>query len=316
MAQIITDRIKIGISACNFGATVRWNHRGWDRPLLLGREKSDFIWTPVCPEVNAGLGVPRPPVRLSGGNGHEFWSGAAKMKNRAGEDVTTLVKEGYLKSLDTLRQAQVAAFVFMEGSPSCGVYRTTLRDRRLGQPPGAFGSLLLKDGYFLIPAIDLESPVKWWDWRRRLHSFVWLKHQEIDSKKHIYDIWHLLKFMCQEVAPKESAEIGRRLAAMPSKFSQPFADQWKSEVLMLLRKPSTHARIGSIMLKHYAHYRKHFNPAAGDIKSPRSDIAKHAFVRELREMEKRAYLEGYDFAGTPVLYRACSQSHHSLPPTS
>jgi uncharacterized protein YbbK (DUF523 family) len=307
MAQILTERIKIGISACNFGAMVRWNRRGWDRPLLLDREKDDFIWTPVCPEVNAGLGVRRPPVRLSGGNGHDFWSGSVKMKNRLGRDITENMREGYLKSLDILERAEVEAFVFMEGSPSCGVYRTTLKDRRLGQPPGAFGSLLLKEEYFLIPAVDLDSPVKWWDWRRRLHAFVWLKRQELRSKKQIYDIWHLLKFVCQEVGPKESAEIGRRLAAMPPKFSREFADQWRRDVLMLLRKPSTHARISSIMLKHYAHYRKHFNPAAKEVKAPRTDIAKHAFVKELREMEKRAYLEEYDFAGTPVLYRAQSR---------
>ena len=307
MAQILTERIKVGISACNFGAMVRWNRRGWDRPFLLNREKDDFIWTPVCPEVNAGLGVRRAPVRLSGGNGDDFWAGNVKMKNRLGRDVSDSVREGYLKSLDILKQAHVEAFVFMEGSPSCGVYRTTLKDRRLGHPPGAFGSLLLREEYFLIPAVDLESPVKWWDWRRRLHAFVWLKQQELTSKKQLYDIWHLLKFMCQEVAAKESVEIGQRLAAMPKNFSRSFADQWRSDVLLLLRKPSTQARISSIMLKHYAHYRKHFNPEAGDIKAPRTDIAKHAYVEELRQMEKRAYLEGYDFAGTPVLYRAKSR---------
>jgi uncharacterized protein YbbK (DUF523 family)/uncharacterized protein YbgA (DUF1722 family) len=291
MSQILTDKIKVGISACNFGAMVGWNRRGWDRPLLLGREKDDFIWTPVCPEVNSGLGVRRVPVRLTGGNGYDFWAGSVKIKNRLGRDVSESLREGYLRSLEILKKAEIEAFIFMEGSPTCGIYRTTLRDRRLGQPPGAFGALLLAQKFFLIPAPDLESPVKWWDWRRRLHAFAWLKRQEITSKKQIYDIWHLLKFICQEAAPKESAEMGRRLAAMPKKFSAQFANAWKSDVLLLLRRPSTLPRISSIMLNLYAHYRRHFNPAVKDILAPRSSIAKHRFVHELREMGKRAYLE-------------------------
>jgi len=31
MEYILREPIKIGISACNFGAKVRWNNVGWDR---------------------------------------------------------------------------------------------------------------------------------------------------------------------------------------------------------------------------------------------------------------------------------------------
>ena len=303
MPYIMREKIKVGISACNFGAMVRWNRKGWDRIAVLEREKDNFVWTPICPEVNSGLGVARPAIRLVGGNGDDFWAGEARMKNRTGEDVTDQVKAGLTTSLEILKQAGIEAFVFMDGSPTCGVYRTTLKNKRLGKPPGAFGALLLRENFFLIPALDLESPVKWWDWRRRLHAFAWLKREELSSKSQIYDIWHLLKFMCQEVAPKESAEIGRRLAAMPKAFSPSFADAWKKDVLALLRMPSTLKRIHSIMLKHYGHYRKHFNPAAKDVKVPAADTAKRNFVRELLDMEKRAILEGYDFGGAPVIFR-------------
>ncbi len=303
MSYLMHEKIKVGISACNFGAMVRWNRKGWDRIAPLEREKESFVWTPVCPEVNSGLGVTRLPVRLVGGNGEDFWEGRATVKNRAGNDVSAQIKVGLTTSLELLKQAGAEAFVFMEGSPTCGVYRTTLKNQRLGKPPGAFGALLLKEDLFLIPAADLDSPVKWWDWRRRLHAFAWLRRQELTSKKQLYDIWHLLKFTCQEVAPQASAEIGRRLAAMPKAFSKTFAEEWRRDVLLLLRRPSTFARIQSIMLKHYAHYRKHFNPSAREIKAPRSDMAKRAFFKELLEMEKRAVLEGFDYAGTPVIFR-------------
>jgi len=161
VAQILEEKIRVGISACNFGAKVRWNRKGWDRIAPLGRERDDFIWTPICPEVNSGLGVTRPPIRLIGGNGDELWTGEAGVKNRNGEDVSAQIKKGLLDSLEILHRAGIEAFVFMEGSPTCGVYRTTLKNKRLGKPPGAFGSLLLREDYFLIPAEDLDSPIKW-----------------------------------------------------------------------------------------------------------------------------------------------------------
>jgi hypothetical protein len=136
MPILIEERIRIGVSACNAGARVGWNRAGWDRIAAIRREMTGFIWTPVRPEVMSVFGVPRDPVRLSGGNGHDLWQGTARMKNRS------------------------------------GVYRTTLKNKRLGNPPGVFGSLLLQEDLFLIPAVDLESPIKWWDWRRRLHAFT------------------------------------------------------------------------------------------------------------------------------------------------
>jgi uncharacterized protein YbbK (DUF523 family) len=303
MPIIIHEKIRIGVSACNAGARVRWNRAGWDRIAPLKREMTSFVWTPVCPEVMSGFGVPRDPVRLSGGNGSDLWKGTSRMKNRSGEDLTENICAGCRDCLQTFRRAEVEAFVFMEGSPTCGVYRTTLKNKRLGHPPGVFGALLLEEDLFLIPALDLESPIKWWDWRRRLHAFCWLKRMEIVSKEEMYTAWHHLKFLCQEVDLQEARRIGAWLADLPKRFSHDQVGAWKSATLRLLRKPSSFKRISSIMQKHYAHYRKHFNPEAQELKVPVQEMSKHRFVEELLAMEKRAVTEGYDFEGAPVLFR-------------
>jgi hypothetical protein len=252
----------------------------------------------------SGLGVPREPIRLVSGNGADFWNGKAGIRNKKGEDVGELMRAGLLSCLQALERAEIEAFVFMEGSPSCGVYRTTLKNRRLGKPPGAFGALLLERDFFLIPALDLESPLKWWDWRRRLHAFCWLKRQVIGSKDQMYEIWHHLKFLCQEVDAQEARRIGSALANLPKRFSAALAQRWKSDTLKLIRKPSTLKRITAVMQKHYAHYRKHFDPSAADVQAPTSDLSKHRYVEELNKMEKRAILEGFEFEGTPVLFRS------------
>ena len=78
-------KINIGISACQLGAKVRYNFKGWDMLGYLKREKELFIWHPICPEVLSELGVPRKPIRLVGGNGDDFWDNKAIVKNSNGQ---------------------------------------------------------------------------------------------------------------------------------------------------------------------------------------------------------------------------------------
>lgn len=302
MPKILSEKIKVGVSACNFGALVRYNRKGWDRIGDLGREKDAFIWTPVCPEAMSGLGVPRPAMKLVDGSGDDFWQGRAKMKNRQGQIVSAQAKAGAQAALDNLKRAGVEAFVFMDGSPSCGVYRTTLKNARLGRPPGVFGSLLLKEQLFLIPALDLDSHLKWWDWRRRLHAFVWLKRADIKSKKDLIDIWHDFKFLCQEASRVRSDELGRKIANMPKRIDVKFIESCLDEMMQILRLPSNMARIENSAKKQMAFFCKHFNIACQD-KIPAAEQGKRKYVEKLKELEKRAVQENIDYGFIPVIFR-------------
>ncbi len=225
------------------------------------------------------------------------------MKNSAGRDVSSEISEGSRLALDIIRRSGVEGFVFMEGSPSCGVYRTTLKGSASGKPPGAFGSLLLAEDLFLIPALDIESPWKWWYWSRRLYAFAWLKRKEISRRSEMYEAWHALKFMCQESDEKTTRELGCRIAGRHAGPADGLYRDFKKNVLMLLRKPSTLKRISIVMLKHYAYYRKHMGLGAGELSMPDSERGKKQFVEGLRELEKKSFKAGLRFGGYPVAYR-------------
>ena len=87
MTEVITDRPRIGVSACMFDCPVRYNAKRFDALAALGRERADFVFTPVCPECMAGLGVPREPIHLTG-SGADVLAGHAKVLDRHGRDVT------------------------------------------------------------------------------------------------------------------------------------------------------------------------------------------------------------------------------------
>ena len=58
------DRIRLGVSSCLLGNEVRFDG-GHKRDRFLTDQLGDFVeWVPVCPEVEAGFGTPRPSMRL------------------------------------------------------------------------------------------------------------------------------------------------------------------------------------------------------------------------------------------------------------
>jgi uncharacterized protein YbbK (DUF523 family) len=303
MENLYTEKIKIGMSSCMYGARVRYNSKGWEMLGYLHRERSNYLWTPVCPEVMSGMGVPRSPIRLVGGNGEDFWVGNAKVKNREGRDVTSMVGKGALACYETLERAEVDAYIFMEGSPSCGVYRTTLKNQRLGKPPGIFGALLLNRGYFLIPAQDLQSPVKWWDWRRRLTAFVWLKRQEVTQVKDLYEIWHILKFLCQELDEKSARELGHRIGSFKKDVGEKVVAEVKDEILEILRKPSDVKRVKQWLWKNYIHLKKSKGISIEDVCPPEALRNMTHIAEEMIHVEIESRDKGLIFGSSPINYK-------------
>ncbi len=300
---ILTEKVPIGISLCAMGGPVRYNGKGIDVLTPLGRERNDFIFCPVCPECQAGLGVTRDPVHLSGGNGEQVWTGQAEVKNRSGLLVTQQMKEASLECLAVLRRCNAKAYIYMDGSPSCGVYRTTLKNTRRGNPPGVFGSLLLDEDFFLIPSSDLQSPLKWWDWRRRLLAFHWFSNLELTTMQQLYETWYRLKFLCQELDNNWAREMGRTLANMNAASFGEFEPMFHTQVLHLLRKPSTTAKITNSLWKHYSHYRKERGKKVEEINSPTFKRNVTTITKELAKMERTAVEDEFLFGSSPVIYR-------------
>ncbi|PWJ43911.1 DUF523 domain-containing protein [Sediminitomix flava] len=301
--NILTEKISIGISACMAGSKVRYNAKGWDMLDGLQREKSDFRWTPLCPEVMSGMGVPRPTIKLVGGNGDDFWEGKAIIKSKKGENLSESLRNASEMCLQTLRSAEINAFIYMEGSPTCGVKRTTLKNTSLGKPPGVFGSLLVKEEFFLIPSQELQSPVKWWDAKRRLVAFVWLCRQDLNSAKSVSEIWHYLKYLCQELNEKKARALGTLIAELNSESTFATFEQIKIDILKILREPTTLPKLKNALWKNYSFLRKNKNFEIPEINPPETLRNVTTFVKELMIAEKESKLKALLLGCSPIVYR-------------
>ncbi len=145
--------VRVGVSACLLGERVRWDgdHKldRWVAEVLGGSVEL----VPVCPEMEIGLGAPRPPIRLEdGGPG-----GARLVEPSSGRDLTRRMERFAAGRLRALARAGLDGFVLKAKSPSCGIGSVKVhrpgggRPRRAGR--GVFAAALLRR----LPSLPVED---------------------------------------------------------------------------------------------------------------------------------------------------------------
>lgn len=108
-------KIRIGISACLLGFQYRYDGTSKFDAEIIGRLGDRVQLVPFCPEVECGLPIPRPAMRLETGP-----KGVRLIVIESGEDVTEQMREWAENRLLQMERLDLAAFIFKSGSPSCG----------------------------------------------------------------------------------------------------------------------------------------------------------------------------------------------------
>jgi uncharacterized protein YbbK (DUF523 family) len=108
-------RIRLGISACLLGDSVRYDG-GHKRDAFLTTLLGPLVeWVTVCPEVEVGMGTPREPIRLV------EEGGVIRLRTvTTGIDHTASMTAFAVRRVETLAAAGLSGFVLKADSPSCG----------------------------------------------------------------------------------------------------------------------------------------------------------------------------------------------------
>lgn len=133
--------IRIGISACLLGESVRYDG-GHKHDAFLVDVLGPYVqWVSVCPELEAGLGVPRPTMRLERSS-----AGTRLITPATGEDHTEAMHRFAERRVKRLADDDLCGYVLKKDSPSCGMER--VRVYRKGTPDrsgrGLFAEALLR----------------------------------------------------------------------------------------------------------------------------------------------------------------------------
>ena len=143
--------IKIGVSSCLLGNEVRYDG-GHTRDRFITDTLGKYMdFVPVCPEVECGLGTPRPSMRLKGD----------VLKPRLVVTKTDLDHTDQMttwgeKRLEELAREELCGFIFKKNSPSSGMARVKVFNDK-GQPvkkgSGIFAGMFMKR----FPLIPVEE---------------------------------------------------------------------------------------------------------------------------------------------------------------
>nr|CRH04933.1 conserved protein of unknown function [Candidatus Magnetococcus massalia] len=113
--------IRIGISHCLLGEEVRFDGGHKQDRYLTDTLGAFFEYLPLCPEVEAGLGIPREAMHLEGE------ADAPRLISiRTQRDLTEPLRQWSQQAVARLRGERLSGFIFKSRSPSCGMERVKL----------------------------------------------------------------------------------------------------------------------------------------------------------------------------------------------
>ena len=97
----------------------------WMTDVLAGH----VTFVPVCPEVEMGLPVPRPAMRLVSPVGGLDLDAVRLVVTSTGEDLTERIDTWAATKLDEIERAALHGFILKKDSPSCGLFRVKVYDK-------------------------------------------------------------------------------------------------------------------------------------------------------------------------------------------
>ncbi len=267
------EKVRIGISSCLLGNEVRWN-AGHKLDRFLTDTLGQFVeYVPVCPEVEAGFGVPRESFRLVGDPENPRLI-TFKSKTDHTDQMTRWAK----KRVKELENEDLCGFIFKSDSPSSGMIRVKVYSEK-GMPEkkgvGMFARAYM-DHFPLIPVEDdgrLHDPAIRENFIERIFTLKRWRNcvTESPSLGTLVDFHSRHKLLILSHSQKHSRLMGKLVADGKKMPLKELYDQYERLLMEALTLKST-TRKNNNVLQHLMGY----------------------FKKQLTADEKRELLEVFD----------------------
>ncbi len=300
--------VRIGISACLLGAQVRFDGGHKRDPFLTDTVGRFVEWVPVCPEVECGLGTPRPTMRLVRND-----EGVRLLTIKDGVDLTARMEQFAQRRARQLAPEKLSGYVFKKDSPSCGLERVKVYGahgvpERTGR--GLFAAALL-DRFPDLPAEEegrLSDPRLRENFIERVFAYARLR----DLLESRWTIGGLVKFhtahklMLMAHSPDAYRQLGRLVASAAGLPRAEVAHRYTRQFMAALTIVATPRRHVNV-LQHMAGYfsdrldaasRRELNDAIEDYRKglvplivPITLMRHHVRVHDVSYLQGQLYLE-------------------------
>jgi uncharacterized protein YbgA (DUF1722 family)/uncharacterized protein YbbK (DUF523 family) len=263
--QIPAERpLRVGISSCLLGHKVRYDggHKQ-DRYLtdILG-PYCEFV--PVCPELEAGMGVPREAVRLVGAAEEPRMIGV-----RSGEDWTERLNRLSIRRVAQLGKLDLCGYVLKKGSPSCGMERVKVYDPDGGLPDRSGTGLFARALLAGLPLLPVEEEGRLNDARLRDNFIVrvFARHRLHTlfaarwSRDAVVRFHAAHKYLLLAHSPPHHKQLGQLVAAVKQHDPPTFRTRYGALFMETLKVRATTQKNCNVLQHLVGHLREHTSAA-------------------------------------------------------
>ncbi|MBN1364176.1 MAG: DUF523 and DUF1722 domain-containing protein [Syntrophaceae bacterium] len=251
------EKIVLGISSCLLGNNVRYDG-GHKLDRFLTDTLGKYVeYVPVCPEVECGLSIPRPSMRLEGNP-----DAPRLIVTSTREDLTERMETWAKKRVAELEKEKLCGFIFKSDSPSSGMERVKVYNEKtmpVKNGVGLFAAMFMKN-FPLLPVEDegrLHDPGLRENFIERI--FALKKWRETLSaknfKKSLIDFHTSHKLLILAHSTKHYQTMGKLVAAQKSFSAKDIQKQYQDQLLEALKIKATPAKHVNV-LQHMMGYFK------------------------------------------------------------
>ncbi|MCC7013085.1 MAG: DUF523 and DUF1722 domain-containing protein [Planctomycetes bacterium] len=261
-----SNPIRIGVSACLLGREVRWDG-GHKRDRFVTDGLGRFVeFVPLCPEVESGLSIPRPTLRLAG----EI-DDPRLVFGDSGADYTEVMRSFARARLHTLADLDLCGFILKSDSPSCGLERVRVYGK---------GGMALRKGRGLFaaelaarfPLLPLEEEGRLNDAKLR-ETFVervfayrrWLDFVAAGvSLARMVDFHRIHKYLLLAHSPEHYAACGRLVARGKALSRAELREQYGELFMRGMARAATRGRHTNVLQHMAGYFKKQLDAASKD----------------------------------------------------
>jgi uncharacterized protein YbbK (DUF523 family) len=236
---------RVGVSACLLGQNVRFDGGHKRDSFTAGELGRHFTLVPVCPEVELGMGVPRPPVRLE-----RSPRGVRMVAIASRIDHTDAMNRFAARRASELEALDLSGYVLKKNSPSCGPAGVPIHGRGAARSGRGLFASALHDRMPLLPVVD-EGDLADGAGQEHFLERVFAYRRLRDFFKGRWTIGKLVEFHASEKPvflahdPGGYAELGRLVARAKSLARNLLSFRYQTRFMNALAKPATASKRGS-----------------------------------------------------------------------
>ncbi len=256
--------IRLGVSSCLLGNEVRFDGGHKRDRFVTDLLAGFFEWVPVCPEVEVGMGTPRPALRLVRGGDN-----VRMVEIKSGRDHTRAMEAYSAKRVRELRGLDLCGYILKKGSPSCGMTRVKVYEEK-GMPTrqgrGLYASALME----AYPNLPVEDEGRLNDSNLR-ENFI----ERVFAYRRLGDLFrgrwtggqviafhtaHKLQLLAH--SPAVYRELGRLVATLKQTPRATFRESYESGFMAALAHVASRGRNANVLQHAAGHLKKSLDSAS------------------------------------------------------